>query len=175
MRSQIEKNKEILWEEMERIGSQKLTPESAARLGRYREAYKTLRMLCKGSAEREEEHSGQERHAQSGPYPYSGSGHEFTRETAMEWTSRMKNEDGTTGPHWTMEKTEEARKQRNIDCDPLKFYVAMNMIYSDYCKAAEKAGANSMDFYVYMSKAFLDDKDAQPDKLERYYHCIVKK
>ena len=32
-----------------------------------------------------------------------------------------------------------------------------------------------MDFYVYMSKAFLDDKDAQPDKLERYYQYIVKK
>ena len=99
----------------------------------------------------------------------------LTQETALEWISRMKNEDGTTGPHWTMEQTEQARKQRGIDCDPLEFFVTMNMMYSDYCKAAEKANASSMDFYAYMSKAFLDDKDAQPDKLERYYHCIAKK
>lgn len=99
----------------------------------------------------------------------------FTEETALEWISRMQNADGTTGPHWTMEQTEQARKQRSVDCDPLKFYVTMNMIYSDYCKAAEKVGANSMDFYVYMAKAFLDDKDAQPDKLERYYMYVVQK
>lgn len=106
----------------------------------------------------------------------SGSEHTpFTEETALEWVSRMKNADGSTGPHWTMEQTEQVRKQRSIECDPLKFYVTMNMMYSDYCKAAEKVNANSMDFYVYMTKAFLDDKDAQPDKLARYYHFIAKK
>ena len=51
----------------------------------------------------------------------------------------------------------------------------MNMMYSDYCKAAEKVNANSVDFYAYMARAFLEDKDAQPDKLERYYRCIAKK
>ena len=87
----------------------------------------------------------------------------------------MQNEDGTSGPHWSMEQTEQARKQRGIDCDPLEFYVTMNMMYSDYCKAAEKVNASSVDFYAYMARAFLEDKDAQPDKLERYYRCIAKK
>lgn len=99
----------------------------------------------------------------------------MTRETAMEWTREMQNADGSRGPHWTMEKTEEARNQRGIQCDPVKFYVAMNMMYSDYVKAAEKVNCSSMDFYAYMAKAFLDDKDAQPDKLERYYRYIVER
>lgn len=99
----------------------------------------------------------------------------LTRETAMEWTSRMENADGSRGPHWPMEKTEEARAQRGIQCDPLEFYVVMNMMYSDYVKAAEKANCSSMDFYAYMAKAFLDDKDARPDKLARYYWYIVKR
>ncbi len=91
---------------MERIGSQELTPESVACLGRYREVYKTLRMLCKEISEREEEHGGQESHTRS-------------------------------GPHWTMAQPEQARKQRNVDCNPPKFYVTINMMYSYYCKAAD--------------------------------------
>jgi len=98
----------------------------------------------------------------------------FTQEVALEWISSMKNEDGTTGPHWSMEQTEQARKQRNIDCDPIQFFAAMNMMYSDYCKVAEKVNSNSMDFYAYMAKAFLDDKDAVKDKMGKYFACIVK-
>ena len=107
----------------------------------------------------------------------SGSGgRPFDREMAQEWVQRMKNADGTTGPHWTMEKTEEARAQRGINCDALEFWVAMNMIYSDYAKVAEKVNANSMDFYVYMAKAFLEDKDVRNqggEKLARYYEYVV--
>ncbi len=99
----------------------------------------------------------------------------LSKEMATEWVTHMHNEDGTVGPHWTIEKTEEARNQRGIDCNPLMFWVAMNMIYSDYCKVAQKINANSMDFYAYMAKAFLDDKDALPHKLARYYTAIVEK
>ena len=82
--------------------------------------------------------------------------------------------DGTTGPHWSMEQTEQARKQRGIDCDPLAFYVTMNMMHSDYCKAAEKVNASSVDFYAYMARAFVDDKDAGDGKISRYFSCVVK-
>ena len=96
------------------------------------------------------------------------------RETAAEWVHGMENADGTKGPHWTMEKTEEARTQRGISCEPLAFWVAMNMMYSDYVKAAEKANCSSMDFYAYMAKAFLDDKDAADNKIGRYWACVVR-
>lgn len=103
-----------------------------------------------------------------------GSGYiPFTREIAEEWTSDMENEDGTRGPHWTMEQTKQVQAQRGIECDPLEFWTAMNMIYSDYCKAAKKANANTIDFYADMAKAFLDDKDAPEDKLARYYYYIA--
>lgn len=103
-------------------------------------------------------------------------GRPFSREMAQEWVQRMQNADGTTGPHWTMEQTEAARAQHGVSCDPLAFWVAMNMIYSDYAKAAEKVNANSMDFYVYMAKAFLEDKDARNqggEKLAKYYEYVV--
>ena len=115
--------------------------------------------------------------AEEKPEESSREEHGLTRDMAMEWCSGMQNSDGTTGPHWTMEKTEEARAQRGISCDPLAFWVAMNMIYSDYAKVAEKVNANSMDFYVCMAKAFLDDKDAAHkggEKLARYYEHVVR-
>ena len=85
----------------------------------------------------------------------------------------MENADGTKGPLWTMEKTEEVRKQKGIECDLLEFCVATNMMYSDYVKAAEKVDCSNMDFYACMAKAFLDGQDAQPDKLARYYRYIA--
>ena len=49
------------------------------------------------------------------------------------------------------------------------------MIYSDYVKVAKKFGVgDKIDFYVDMAKAFLDDKDAGPDKLAKYYKYIVR-
>ena len=102
-------------------------------------------------------------------------GEHLTREQAAAWVSSMENADGTHGGHWPMEQTEAVRKKNGIECDPFMFYAAMNMMYSDYCKAAEKFNATGADFYAYMAKAFLDDKDAAPNKLARYYHCVVGK
>ena len=33
---------------------------------------------------------------------------------------------------------------------------------------------DTIDFYVDMAKAFLDDKDAGPDKLAKYYQYVVR-
>lgn len=98
----------------------------------------------------------------------------MNRDTAEEWMEKMKNEDGTKGAHWTLEQCEQAMRQRGIDCDPTEFCVAMNMMYSDYCGVAKMLNTNTVDFYVYMAKAFLDDDDAKEDKLMKYYECIVK-
>lgn len=94
---------------------------------------------------------------------------------AKEWTSKMENEDGTKGPHWSMEQIKKVIEQRNMPGDPVEIWVAMNMMYSDYCKVAKKLGVNTMDFYAEMARAFLEDKDAGvPDKLTSYYEYIVK-
>ena len=94
---------------------------------------------------------------------------------AKEWTANMENEDGTKGPHWNMEQIKKVMEQRNMTGDPVEFWVAMNMMYSDYCKVAKKLGVNSVDFYAEMAKAFLEDKDTGvPDKLTAYYENVVK-
>ena len=102
-----------------------------------------------------------------------GSVHPLTRQSAEEWVSRMENVDGSTGGHWTLDQTEQVRIQRGFDCDPVKFWVAINMMYSDYYMAAKKNNANTIDFYADMAKAFLDDPDAQTGKLSRYREYIA--
>lgn len=96
------------------------------------------------------------------------------KKTAEEWMENLQNEDGTKGPHWTMEQTTQVMKQKGIDCDPLEFWVAMNAVYSDYFHVAKKHNVNSIDFYAGMAKAFIEDKDSQPNRLARYYEYIAK-
>lgn len=49
------------------------------------------------------------------------------------------------------------------------------MLYSDYCSVAKKYGlGDKIDFYADMARAFLMDRDAELDKLERYYRYIAK-
>ena len=60
----------------------------------------------------------------------------------MKWVQKMKNSDGSTGEHWSFDQTYQLMKQRNIDCEPAEFYAAMNMLWSDYGKVAEKFGAD---------------------------------
>ena len=111
---------------------------------------------------------------ENGKPSYSNSAKPFTQEEAKEWTSAMQNVDGTTGPHWTLEQTNQIMTQRGINCDPAEFYAAMNMVYSDYSKVAKKLNVSNIDFYAEIAKAFLDDQDAAPDKLARYYEFVVK-
>lgn len=96
------------------------------------------------------------------------------KHTAKEWAEHMKNADDTTGAHWTMEQTEQVMRQYGIQCEPAEFYAVMNMMYSDYCEVFKKFGVNKMDFYAEISKAFICDEDAQPDKTARYYDYIAK-
>lgn len=99
---------------------------------------------------------------------------EFTPELAKEWTEHMENEDGTKGPHWSLEQVEKVIAQRGLDCDPYKFWAIMNVIYSDDVKVAKKHNVNTMDYYVDRTLAWLNDKDAVGDKATAYYEYIVK-
>lgn len=104
---------------------------------------------------------------------YAQSQPQVSREAAQRWAEAMENEDGTQGPHWTMEQTKQVQAQQGIECDPVEFFLAINMMYSDYVKVAKKLGVNKVDFYACMAKAFLDDKDAGPDKIGRYFEYVV--
>ena len=90
------------------------------------------------------------------------------------WTSHMKNSDGTTGSHWTLEQTQDVAKQRGITCDKNDFWVTMNMMYSDYGKVAKMYSVDNTNFYADMAAAFLQDKDAVDGKLVEYWERIVE-
>lgn len=99
----------------------------------------------------------------------------FNRRMAEEWTGKMKNEDGSKGPHWTMDQTKQMMKQKGIDCDETEFYAVLNAMYSDFSGVAQKHGVHKQDFYLDLAKAFLEDKDAVKDKAAAYYMYIVKR
>lgn len=98
----------------------------------------------------------------------------MSRRVAEQWTESMKNADGSTGPHWSMDQTKQVMQKRDIDCEPVEFWVTMNMLYSDYSKVVKAHGITSVDFYADMAKAFLEDKDAVEDKLMAYYEYCVE-
>ena len=97
-----------------------------------------------------------------------------TKEKAQEWTKDMKNSDGSTGAHWNMDQTKTLKEKMGFGgLDPIEFYVAVNMMYSDYCAVAKKYNLDNAEFYGHMAKAFLDDKDAGPGKLAKYFEIVV--
>jgi hypothetical protein len=112
---------------------------------------------------------------QGGGAKSHGSPPKFSEKMAREWTAKMQNEDGTKGPHWTIGQVREVLEDRGITGETAKWWAVMNMMYSDYCKVAQKLGVNIMDFCVEMTKAFCEDKDAgAEDKVAAYYEYVVK-
>lgn len=95
---------------------------------------------------------------------------------ANEWVGNMVNADGTRGGHWTLENAKQIMKAKNLDVDPIKFWVAMCATYSDLCEAFKKNGVgNNLSMYVDTAMAFwLNDEDAVEDKLAAYYVNVVQ-
>lgn len=114
-------------------------------------------------------HGESEKHTMGG----AKSTHALTDEMAEEWMRGLRNVDGSNGPHWSKEQVAQVAAQHNLNMSPVEAWVALNVMYSDYCKVAKAHNVNNMDFYVAMAKAFVDDADANPDKLALYYECIV--
>ena len=97
---------------------------------------------------------------------------DFTPEKAERWLMGMENEDGSRGPHWTLDQTN-AYKPDGIS--EYAWECAMNAMYSDYYPVAIAYNVNTAEFYADLAKAFLFDKDAKSpkDKISAYYNCIV--
>lgn len=124
-------------------------------------------------------HTGNEMEHRSGPRmtgkASSSMTMPLTKEMAEEWMHSMKNEDGTRGPHWTMEDARRLMERKKLRCNPYEFAAIINALYSDYNKVFEKHGVVSEDLYADLAHAWLNDEDAMPNKAMLYYECIVKK
>lgn len=99
----------------------------------------------------------------------------LTLEKAKRWAEKMQNEDGSTGPHWSVEQTNQVLQQRGYKHEPASWYAILNAMYSDFCGVAQKYGlAGNVEFFADLAHAWLDDKDAVTDKAAAYYYYVVK-
>lgn len=95
---------------------------------------------------------------------------------AMHWVRKMKQPEGGRGmPAFKMEEAEALRKAHCPDCEPMEFFVALNMKYSDDYATAKKFGIDRPEFYAWLAKDFLMDEDAGPHKLQKYMQTIPEK
>lgn len=92
-------------------------------------------------------------------------GDHISEDLARCWVDAMENKDGSKGGHWSYDQT----SQYAGNFDKLDFYVAANMMYSDYFQPAF-----SSELYLNMARDFLNDKDAGKDKLLKYYFFVAK-
>jgi hypothetical protein len=95
-------------------------------------------------------------------------GYHFSEWMLTKALAGLENEDGTLGPHWSLEQTTSVAKQYDIDFKKFDTYdwcYVMNMIYSDYYGAVP----NDISTYVKLAKKFLLDKDSESNKAFKYY------
>lgn len=89
-------------------------------------------------------------------------GPHFNEEYARKAVMKMENEDGTRGPHWSLEETTTLASQYGIALgskfNRYDWFVALNMVYSDYYRVIMNiTGSNNTKHYVEFAKAWLND------------------
>lgn len=164
--------------EMRRYSNGRFAPRSSAEWPEYDEmptsANRDMRPI--GFRDGSTSYVGDETHGTEKMQGYArGGGAKLNRQMAEKWVRGMKNADGSTGEHWTMEQTSAIMERHGLRCNPVKFWVAMNAVYSDLSEVAEKHGVGNEEFYADMAKSFwLCDRDAVEDKLGAYYENVVR-
>lgn len=105
-------------------------------------------------------------------------GPHFNEECALKAVSKMENEDGSRGEHWSLEETTSIANQYGINLKGEKYnkydwYVALNMIRSDYYRAVvTMTSSDHIKYFVELAKAWLNDKDIEEGKMWYYYYVI---
>lgn len=105
-------------------------------------------------------------------------GPHFNEEHARKAVSKMENEDGTRGPHWSVEETTALASQYGINLgsrfNRYDWFVALNMVYSDYYKVIINiTNSNSTKHFVELAKAWINDKDIDEGKMWYYYIYVM--
>ena len=72
--------------------------------------------------------------------------------------------------YWTYEQVMNLVKSKGVTGDWTNWYLVMNMVYNDFCATAKHFGLhNDVDFYYHLAKDFIEDPDAKPMKVEKYF------
>ena len=88
-------------------------------------------------------------------------GPHFDEHLAKKAVSEMKNVDGTSGEHWTLEETTKVMEQNGIKANKYDWYYLLNMLHSDY----SKIWGDDTGQYVKFAKAYIEDPDAGEGKV----------
>ena len=85
-------------------------------------------------------------------------GPHFDETCANKAVSGMVNEDGTTGPHWSLAETTSVANQYGVKLtekfNKYDWFVALNMVYSDYYAVIVKVtGSSNIKHFVEFTKA----------------------
>lgn len=105
-------------------------------------------------------------------------GPHFDETMAHKAVEKMKNEDGTHGEHWNVEQAVKLAEQYGVNMkdgfNKYDWYVALNMVYSDYYKViVTLTGSNNPKAFVELAKAWLMDKDVEEGKMWYYYSFVI--
>lgn len=90
-------------------------------------------------------------------------GPHFNEEYARKAVMKMENEDGTRGPHWSLEETTTLASQYGIALgskfNRYDWFVALNMVYSDYYRVIMniKCNGESRKFTIPENKSVITD------------------
>lgn len=74
------------------------------------------------------------------------------------------------GQNWSLQQVRDLLRSKGIEGNCVNWYLVMNMCYNDYYDTAKLFGLQSdEEFYFSLAKDFIDDPDAKPYKVERYF------
>lgn len=74
------------------------------------------------------------------------------------------------GQMWTFDQIQSFVQSKGIKDNYVNWYLVMNMCYNDYYNTAKHYGyAGDAEFYYCLAKDFIEDVDADPFKVEKYF------
>lgn len=74
------------------------------------------------------------------------------------------------GQNWSMQQVKDLCRDHGIDKDIVNWYLVLNMMYNDYYNTAKTFGLQGdEEFYFSLAKDFIEDPDAKPFKVEKYF------
>lgn len=74
------------------------------------------------------------------------------------------------GQKWSYNDVEKYLTEKGIEGQTCDYYLCMNMAYNDYHDTASMYSLeNDTEFYFSLAKDFIDDPDAKPHKIAKYF------
>lgn len=90
----------------------------------------------------------------------------ISEEKAKEIVKAMK----PYGEKWSYSAVKDIALYNKIEDNYVSYYLVINMMYNDYYETAKYVGKeNDESFYFHLAKNFINDVDAKPHKVAKYF------